>query len=577
MRVAFCVALSLVFVCPLFADVVDDTYQQIHTRVCTELQAQTCPSVRDAEEKWAFVATWCDRHGTDALCSGLDALEPSKPIVIAFDHDAQSWRPIRGLAPMNLEANLKGEVTALTKSGKRVLAVVESTNPLLYTAAAGAITETDAAVVAELKAFLTKLAPAITGVLESPDGPLTFEQKIAELEAAIGKVRAVTEQWQLARKFAEDVEHRRHGKYTLMKLNDIDEALAEVKEASDALESVTACAPVVTAMLALFDTPPDDVAELEKKRKAVNMPLSCEQELRPLRDDADSAIRELREAAAADKPAKEQNWRDLATSAREQLAKHTKAQNLRAAATEMLGAKRAEIRGIFNDVRKFETRLMEFVVTTATKESKDPILTGDVADFFVAPRAAMTGGVGEKVRNRTLTVTKSSPFDKADTRRPDSVATAFGIGSLFTSQIDVGAALTHTPLDNPVFGVQSVDGKNVIVVKDEKSRSGKIGLFVSLPFFLYAAPHSNWSRNLAVDVGTNVSDEPALFLGLSWQPMRLIRLGAGGTMQQVKALDGQELGRTVTAATDIRQKNAREMSWYASFSLSFAGLDLFKK
>ena len=574
------IAVSLAIVCPLFADVVDDTYEKIHTRVCTEMKFEPCPSVRDGDEKWAFVATWCDRYGTDELCAGLDALESSKPVVIAFDHDAQSWRPIRGLAPMNLEANLKGEVTAQTRSGRRVLAVVESTNPLLYSATAGAVTEADAPIVAELKTLLTKVAPAITGVItEAPTDPTA--RLIDDAEAAIGEVRAVVDQWGEGRKFAEAVEHRRPGSYKLMELQDIDKALAEVKRTSDALEPLNFCTTAVTALAALYDTPPDDLAELTRKRQAVVMPLSCEDLLGQFRIDADTVLGELRTATDANRREKEDTWRGLAANSRADLRKiadtAAKVAALRATATEMLGAKRAEIRGIFNDVRKFETRLMEFVVTTETKTPTDPILTREVADFFIAPRAAITGGAGEKVRSRTLTVAKNSPFDKADTRRPDSVATAFGIGSLFTSLLDVSAALTHTQLSSPVFGVQSVDNKNVIVVKDEKGRSGKVGLFVSMPVFIYAAPTANWSRNIAVDVGTNVADEPALFLGLSWRPMRLIRLGAGGTMQQVKGLDGQKLGDVVTSATDIRQKNTRESSWYVSFSLSFAGLDLFGK
>ena len=109
---------------------IDDAYQQIHEHVCTELGVMRCPPTLSDDEKWAFVKTWCARRpqeAEEAACMELPVI--GGPVVIAFDHDGRAWRPIDGVDERDIDADANGVPKVLTKSGRSVIAVVESTTP----------------------------------------------------------------------------------------------------------------------------------------------------------------------------------------------------------------------------------------------------------------------------------------------------------------------------------------------------------------------------------------------------------------------------------------------------------------
>ncbi|HEX6085237.1 MAG TPA: hypothetical protein VF266_11970, partial [Thermoanaerobaculia bacterium] len=107
---------------------IDAIYKDIHDDVCTEMGVPRCPSLEDPNARWAFVAMWCEQHTAEDRCKTL----PDGPAVIAFNHDTKQWRAVRGLDPDDVEQNANGIPTVHASTGDKVVAVVESTNPLLY-------------------------------------------------------------------------------------------------------------------------------------------------------------------------------------------------------------------------------------------------------------------------------------------------------------------------------------------------------------------------------------------------------------------------------------------------------------
>jgi hypothetical protein len=165
---------------------IDLTFKDIHEDVCSDVNVKPCPPALSADERWAFVRTWCARRPVDeknTLCAAPPA--DSGPVVIAFDHDGRAWRPIHGVEARDVETDANGAPKVLTSSRRTVVAVVEATNPLVYKAEPGAITETDAPVVADIKKLFEKLGPALLGLFGEGEGTIG--------PADVATVRAVTD------------------------------------------------------------------------------------------------------------------------------------------------------------------------------------------------------------------------------------------------------------------------------------------------------------------------------------------------------------------------------------------------
>lgn len=568
---------------------IEAIYQQIHRRACTEI-GKTCSPQQPAElEKWAFVATACERFpGLDRRCTPLPE---GGPTVIGFDHDARTWRVIHGSNEDDIDFDVNGVPKVLANHGDPVVAVVESTNPLAYKVEAGAVTEVDAPVVADLKKLFAVLGPALSS-LSSQAGGIKWEMvkpRLQTAQDAIGKISCVADQWQAAQTFTQAIEDRKDGAYQILKKNgrcpkdaaELDTSFTALDAALGDLSNVDFCLPNLEALDSWLNTSPTDLPSLRSRQKdAAIATLDCEKLLGDLKSQIDGRVRRLDVANPSDTD--KDIWLEEGDADRKNLSRlanlASAASNAAAAGKALLAPdKRTEIRAVLDRIDRFEDRLAEHL---ATKDdlSAGQVKVKDVADFLVAPR-----GVIEvawlKIRTRPLTITKASPFEKLIARRPDSLATSYGAGSLAASLTNTNVALTYTDLASPVFGLVSEAAptaadpnatRNVIGQTDEERRAGKLAILVSFPIFLGSG---EGPRRFGLEVGAGASTStPALFLGLSAKLGGAVRLGLGITAQQVKELDGQELGDPLAAATDIKKKDGWDEAFYASFSLSLESI-----
>jgi|GEM_PF-3019869 len=584
---------------------IDSTYQQIHEHACTELQINPCVPKFDDDEKWAFVVTWCARHPGEAACTNLP--QSGGPVVIAFDHDGRGWRPIYGVDQRDVDADANGVPKVLTSTGRKVIAVVESTNPLVYKAEAGAITEVDAPVVDNIKQLFAKLGPVLTALLGEAED-VTHESDTAAIntvKAAAQKIQCIPDQWISAREFTQHVENHEGSNYQVLKQACPDsarlaDAFKDLKNAADALSKINFCKAEAGLIADWLNMSPTNIKALRDKQKSIVLNVDCESRLGEFKLAIDQRLDTLEKStnAATKNPtqanqealeSQQEDWRANSVADRKTLERLTTmakdADDAESAAVDLLKKEtRDKIDTIVTSINKFERRLLESVATS-TPITNGTFHTTQVADFFVVPHGPIVVA-WSKIRSRTLTVTKASPFDTISPNRPDTVATSYSAASLTASLVELNVALTHTQLSSPVFGTVSVAAptaadpnakKNIIAHKDDDERSGKLAVLVSYPVFnrVSSAP---WARRLGVEFGVGSSTAtPALFLGASLKLNSAVRLGFGVTYQQVKALDGQSIGDTVGAEADIKRKNVGDTSWYASFSVSLESIgNLFK-
>jgi hypothetical protein len=586
---------------------IGEAYTQIHKHIYKELGVDEPASDLTENEQYAFVRTYCDHHSKIGPCADIGSLSGG-PIVLAFNHDTQSWRVIYGATTNDLDIDKDGKPKVKGRNGDVVIAVIESTNPLFYTAEAGDVTETPEEVLTSIQKLLSAIAGNLPGIVSQAGGvfPGPIELKLSVLQIALDKVKCAGDEFDAAKKFAARVETRRAGDYTLLKtrcgydsdsVEPVFDALAKaLKDISPPGNPIEFCSTEAAGIRELLEMPPTDVAKLRDKQKTISVTGKCDTNLQELNKRVADALDELE---AADKAAKaaptdkklatvlqnlQNQWRagrpelnQLKARANAVAVANT---NLTTAADLLSDDKKKAFVSTLRDIEKFETRLLASVATLTKHNATDPLKTKEVADFFVVPHGAITVA-WDNVRTRTLSVKSSAPFQDADLRRPAQVDTKYSAESLFTSLIDFNASLTYTPLESPVFGVQSVDGdtpgtkKNIIAKTDEERRAGKIALFVSLPVFYRV--NNPAARRVGLDIGSGTdTNHPSLFLGLSYKLNNVIRLGVGRTWQEIKALNGQKLGDTVNTTDDIKKKDKLGHDWYASFNFSLGSLKLFQ-
>lgn len=572
---------------------VDVVYRSMHEHVCdaTEWNVPKCPSLEGAE-RWAAVVMWCRANPAAEGCQAALALK-DQPVVIAFSHDTRSWRGVYGVAPADIDLSKDGAPNVLSSNGRNVVAVVESTNPLLYTAEAGAITETDAPVVADLTKLLGPLGDAIAAIMAQAEDLLS-ETTTARMQAAqdaIAPVRCAVEHWTRAQTFIQRVEKRRSAEYKQLaqECNGIgsDTLAAQftaIENALQALRDPALCVTQAKALHAFLDTSPRNVTALETARNALALGAGCEAKFNELLANIDGRIRALKAARTEGQVAAAQHaWREEGQADRAALQRLIDIENVISRGDALLvAAKRTEIRNLIADIERFEARLVRTLATLDRKTPPKAVTTADVPDWFVVPNGTIAVA-WEKNRTRTLNVKKATEFAEGIVaQRPADVATSYGAASLSASLVEVNVSLTHTQLSSPVFDMVSEPDpanpgmrRNVIARTDEDERSGKLAVFAAYPV-LHHFTAEPWARRVGLELGVGTdTNNPALFLGASWKLNRAIRLGLGSTWQQVKALDGQKIGDPISAATDIKRRNELESSWYASFSFNLGSLSLF--
>lgn len=572
---------------------VDVVYRSMHDHVCdtAEWDIENCPSLQGAE-RWAAVVMWCRANPTAEGCQAALALK-DQPVVIAFNHDTRSWRGVYGVEPGDIDLSKDGAPNVLSSNGRNVVAVIESTNPLLYVAVAGAITETDAEVVADLAKLLGPLGDAITGIMAHSEALLseTTTARVQAAQDAIEPVRCAVEHWTRAQVFIQRVEKRRGAEYEQLaqKCNKIgsDTLVTQftvIENALQALRDPALCVAQAKLLHAFLDTSPRNVTALETARNALALGAACETKFADLLANIDTRIRGLKAAQTeAQIMAAQQAWREEGQADRADLQRLIDVESVISRGDALLvAAKRTEIRNLIGDIERFETRLVRTLATLDPKTQSKAVVTADVPDWFVVPNGTIAVA-WEQNRARTLNVKKTSEFaDGIVAQRPADVATSYGAASLSASLVEVNVSLTHTQLSSPVFDMVSEPDpanpgmrRNVIARTDEEERSGKLAVFAAYPVLHHFTTES-WARRVGLELGVGTdTNNPALFLGASWKLNRAIRLGLGSTWQQVKALDGQNIGDPISAATDIKRQNELENSWYASFSFNLGSLGLF--
>jgi hypothetical protein len=549
----------------------DDVYKKVHADACSAVAAPHCPSLTDENEKFAFVMTWCDRHPEAPACGAVKGVT-SGPAVIAFNHDTQVWRPVYGLTEDEIKFDKDGVPKVLTSSGRTVVAVVESTDPLLYQAVAGSLTEADAAVIKDIQKVFDALGPKAQGLVGLAAGILP-QADIDAARTVVMNLKCATDHWTEASQFADRVERHRAGKYQLVEnechvsKDTLPTELAKLEK----LNCVTEATKLKDA-LSMTDKPDDMLA----KANAINIGPQCTV-FEPVRQRTALFAQKIK-AAAGDTPV----ITAIGKLAKDELTRVTDAIDIMTPLVAPLAAdNRSKIEDLLDKLDDFEQRLIAALAAPQPKTGQI-IDTSEVADVIVVPKGTIVVSP-DKDRSRTLTVSKASPFDPPLTKRPDSVSSSYSTESLYLSLIDVTAAMTFTGLTAPEFGTVTAPApttehpdatKLVIAKKNEKRRSGKVAAFVEFPILSKGGVPV---RRLvgALGVGTD-SDTSAIFAGLSFRATSALHIGGGVTWQSVKALDAQKLGDTVGAATDIKLKDAREHSWYVSFSFSLGSLSLFK-
>jgi hypothetical protein len=580
---------------------IEERYRAIQGHICEEANL-ACVGLTMAE-KWAVVATWCSSASPDLPEAICPSPEPAGlPAVIAFHHDARSWRAIYGLGPGNLEVDANGIPRVLTRSGTEVVAIVEGTNPLVYTADAGVVTESDAEVVAALKALFKVLGPALSASVQDASRAVSATQKQADekvieaVKAAAKRVGCIPEQWTRARGFTQRVENSQKTEYILLALSagcsrtdtELETDLEALEKALKELRDIEFCADEAARLRDWIDLPPTDLEALREAQKTIRLTGRCDTRFHEFFDEREKELKALEDATAAAKKGGSSSERDrlraewrarrpahyATLSAARALGRDASAA-IAAGDALLAEAKKKELRALLVSIARFEERL------ASTAASLESFLDGTfnerhVPDFFVVPRGAIEVA-WTKTRSRTLTVSKSTSLE-INTRRPETVSTSYRAASLRASLTGVSVAITHTDVANPEFGMVSEPAPteadlearhNVIRRVDQDSRSGELAVLAAIPVFVAKPWARRWSLELGAGAGTS---NPALFLGVSHRLGAGVRLGVGWTAQQVKELDGQQTGDPITAEGDIKLRNDWSDGWYASFSLSLESI-----
>jgi len=219
-------------------------------------------------------------------------------VVLAFSHDGRAWRKIHGVDERDVQPDANGVPKVLTTSGRTVIAVVESTNPLVYEANAGAITETDAAVVADVRKLFELLGPSLTEVLK------LARALHGEGVPSLGGVADFLEdclpnQWTRARRFTQHVEDHEAGEYGLLarreKCSDLDAVLNSLEDLLGTIEG---------GIVARGETPVRDTGESAAAVTAASL-----DRLRATHSDIKKFERRLVESAATYRPIRDGTFR----------------------------------------------------------------------------------------------------------------------------------------------------------------------------------------------------------------------------------------------------------------------------
>ncbi len=159
--------------------------------------------------------------------------------------------------------------------------------------------------------------------------------------------------------------------------------------------------------------------------------------------------------------------------------------------------------------------------------------------------------------------------------KPTGVEKKFFLASRRQAFLGFGlGVIAATEITDPTYGAVHKDGKTVIGQTSEESRSGAITAMV----FLRARALGRTRRPCWLEPGLELgatldTAKPGIYLGGSLEISRLVRIGAGWTLQKVNSLaEGLKVGDPVIDASDVLTTKDVKSSWYVGITFALDSL-----
>lgn len=553
----------------------------------------------DPTRMWTILSLYCGLgHGIPSLSLCREVARSRTIIerpVLAYDHRKGKWRPYSGLeGSLRKDGRLEQDINGIPKiylSKKHELSVlVENTNPLLYTVNRGEAKEEDITDLKDLNtlagglgAILQSFAK-IQGFVEDDDPRQRFlkalsqaKTQVEELSAARSSAIQTTQMVESRGTAAAPSTDSAKCMLAYPTSESIQMAFDNLRRTYDEVKGDTCpfAFEFYRAYIAILDANATKPTTVKKAVFTFNEVVAVAASI--------EACGTLADAGTLVASAKR-----IETAAPKKLK-------------DILQTERTEYRARIGIRAKFEELLTTLLkqAKSILDESWKPVVVGANLDRFVdtCRRSLIGGFIGpwifvetnrypvkwNKLQHHPLKIVVKSPYAKeVSAARPVGVSPSYRVAWWRGSLLDVGVALTYTPLSSPKFSAvtdPSNSSQLVIAQTDEETRAGEVALFLSYRFLQHLRPSTRHaSIKPGFDIGATISDDPGFFLGPSVEIGKLLRIGAGYTSQQVKELRGQIEGVTVIGSdNEIRTRDTFKSDYYVSLTFSLGTLKWFSK
>ena len=588
-------------------EIVEKAFED-YCKVLKPLAPSVCrrPGGTPTELKWLHLDLYCSADATpdDCVCDPFERVRDSTAApVLAFDHQAESWRAYSGVPPLgrvskgqNLEKDISGNPTAYLPKGAELLVLIERTNPLLYSVTLGESKEADIDGLADLQ----KLAGLFGGVLGAAartraDAGRTLSMPGGLHQLVPSTVITMNVLDGLEKEFSE-------ARNLVRKLTKAStSAVATIQENElGRTQPATACAPDAPTVSEVDD-------QLIRLRREIDkISPDCRDHL-----PAFEQYVSLLEAEPGKWPKLKSRLRaHLDTSSCDikpgslQVYDGTDASTLKESVegidndTDLQGERNRFLDDALRQV-EFRRGLDELIASAATLVKDWPVTVKTAGQLEVFERRCSEAIVGtsigswiiaddrqfairwDKMQVHKLKLAVDSPFSAyVATARSAKLEPTYKVAWRGGPLFDVGFGVTYTSLRAPTYGAvedPSDSDAKVIAETDEESRAGEFALFLNYRVFQHLWPKTrSWSVHPALDLGAGLdTDAPSFFAGVSIGVGRFLRLGAGRTWQQIKVLEGQTVGQSIGSADDIKTRDKFEDETYFMVVFSFGSLKPF--
>jgi hypothetical protein len=611
---------ALALAAPLQASIPSPSdVETIYTSYRAAICSSTCPAgFDDFNARLFLLIAYCRSNGTGVDCSAVNKW--STPPTLTFDHNQRDWVADASLAPRTQE-DVNGIPTVSVGRQEEVVAVVDHTNPLLYSAAGGNVTLQPIEQFSDLQKLagliggnvsaLLQVRAAEGAVLGMSGGTL---KEAADLFADAGKAYVAAQDLtdcvalhvQAATNFVQAVELGRTGQYPRdpPSCQNVTVNGAAVRALTPSLAGARAvlarrCSTLTESVAALLETDPTDTKAVSKaleKYEAAKVDPNCAAWQTPpdVVTEVDTKIIDrIKHELALPSPDLPALFQDLTGappgSDVPELARMVKAVKAVEDPLVKLLASLPAFGKAAENLDGFRERLLRNVTSNLVPcdgdASKRCVPQDAVASAIVVPGGATRVTRWESVHTRPIKIAIDSPYsgDLRSVRPP--VETSYNLRSSLASIFDVGVSVTKTDLQSPVFGAVRVDDgdgnlandKKVVGIVDQEGQSGKLAVMLNVvPLRLWnKAP--TWLQPLGIQIGAGAdSSKPGLFGGFSYGLGKYARIGWGWTSQRVSTLrDETPEGKQIADASEIRKRQKYQEDHYWSLMVSVRALRLF--